>query len=205
MFSACATTPKVNNSPVKTGRNGVVCANGASAAAGKDCKDTEATVVVAADGRQLDLDTAKELVTDLKSINSSQNKMSHQYAPEVQVREIEMPQHDKPVGKVAVFKSLIVPIPSASIHRHAPKVKVTLEKIGTFAASRSVDTIIIVSVAKRDRNFVGSMLDVGIATPMTIAKYEGKTGIQKTTRIKFVSLKSAAAPIFIVKPVGAGT
>ncbi len=147
MFSACTTTPKVNNSPVKSVGNGVVCANGASAAAGKDCKNTEATVVVA-DGRQLDLDKAKELMTDLESINSSQNKMYHQYAPEVQVREIEMPQHDKPGGKVAVFKSLIVPIPSVSIHQHAPNVKVTLEKIGTFAASRSVDTIIIVSVAK---------------------------------------------------------
>lgn len=165
-------------------------------------------VVGYADGRQRDLNDAKKLVEDLKSINLSDKQLSATdsalYAPEVHSREIEVTQKDKPAEKVAAFKSLTVPIPEGSIHDRSPNVKTTLGKIGGFASSRATDTVIVVAVEKKDRKFVEEELNQGIASAPPSEERGMKVGAQRTatTNIKFVSLKKGAIPTITVAPVG---
>lgn len=159
------------------------------------------------DGRQRDLDDAKKLVEDIKSTNLSDKQASSsdstQYTPEIQTREIEVTQKDKPVEKVSAFKSLTVPIPQGSIHDRSPAVEKTLSKIGGFAASRSTDTVIVVAVAKKDRKFIEKELDEGIASAHTNREKGTKVGTQQTpiTHIKFVYLEKNAIPKITVVPV----
>ncbi len=161
-----------------------------------------------ADGRQRDLDDAKKLVEDLKSINASNNQMTAteaaRYVPAVQSREIEVAHKDKPAEKVAAFKSLTVPIPEGSLHDRSTAVQTTLGKIGGFASSRTTDTILVVAVDPKDRKFVEAELNQGIASALPSSERGMKVGAQKTptTQIKFVSLKKGAIPTITVAPVG---
>ena len=193
----------------------VGCAGGAvlgymtGIGAGKGCAAGAVIggVVGYTDGRQRDLNDAKRLVEELKSINSSDKQLSAansaRYASEVQTREIEVTQNDKPTEKVAAFKSLAVPIPEGSIHDRSPAVKTTLGKIGGFAASRATDTVIVVAVEKKDRKFVEEELNQGIASAPPSEERRMKVGAQKTptTHIRFVSLKNGAIPRITVAPV----
>jgi len=165
-------------------------------------------VVGYTDGRQRDLNDAKKLVEDINSMNSSDKQLSAansaRYAPEVQSREVEVKQKDKPAEKVAAFKSLTVPIPEGSIHDRSPNVKTTLGKIGSFASSRATDTVIVVAVEKKDRKFVEEELNQGIASAPPSEERGMKVATQRTatTNIKFVSLKKGAIPTITVAPVG---
>lgn len=157
------------------------------------------------DGRQRDLDEAKKLAADINSVNSSEvsSKDAERYAPKVETREVEVQQKDKPVEKVAAFRSLTVPIPPGSIHDRSPAVKTALGKIGGFAASRSTDTVVVVAVAKKDRKFVEDELNQGIASAPLNSEREKIAGKQgATTHIEFVYLKKGGIPKITVAPVG---
>lgn len=225
MFSGCATVQKASDDmsqkmgASKAGGGAAIgaaagCAGGAilgyltgnGAGAGCVAGAVVGGVIGYADGRQRDLDDAKKLVDELKSINSSEKQASSNtssYAPEVQTREIEVAQKDKPIEKVAAFKSLAVPIPSGSLQDRSPGVQKTLGKIGGFAASRSTDTVIVVAVDKKDRKFVEDALNQGISTAEPSAARGMKVGTHRTptTHIKYVNLKKGTIPTITVTPV----
>lgn len=226
MFSGCATVQKASDDMSqkmgvsKAGGGAAVgaaagCAGGAvlgyftgnSAGAGCVAGAVVGGAIGYADGRQRDLDDAKKLVEELKSINASEKQASSgnalPYAPEVQTREIEVTQKDKPTETVAAFKSLAVPIPSGSLQNRSPSVQKTLGKIGGFAASRSTDTVIVVAVDKKDQKFVEDALNQGISTAEPSAARGMKVGTHRTptTHIKYVDLKKGAIPSITVAPV----
>jgi len=227
LFSGCATVQKASDDMSqkmgvsKAGGGATVgaaagCAGGAilgyltGAGAGAGCVAGAVVggVIGYADGHQRDLDDAKKLVEELKSINASDKQASSGnasiYAPVVQTREIEVTQKNKPTEKVAGLKSLAVPIPSGSLHERSPNAQRTLGKIGGFAASRSTDTVIVVAVDKKDRQFVEDSLNQGISNAEPSAERGTKVGTRRTptTHIKYVDLKKGAIPSITVTPAG---
>lgn len=227
LLSGCASVQKTSDEMAqkmgvsKAGGGAAVgatlgCAGGAvlgyvtGAGAGRGCVAGAAIggVIGYADGRQRDLNDAKKLVEDLKSIHSTDSHLSAtdsaRYTPEVHSREVEVTQENKPSEKVAAFRSITVPIPEGSIHDRSPSVKTTLSKIGGFAASRATDTVIVVAVDKKDRKFVKAELDQGIASAPPSEARGMKVGSQRTptTHVKFVNLRNGAIPKITVAPVG---
>ncbi len=158
------------------------------------------------DGRQRDLDDAKKLAQELSPVNSSVTgfKEAEQYVPKVETQEVEVQQKDKPNENVTAFKSITVPIPLGSIHDHSPAVKTTLGKIGRFAASRSTDTVIMVTATKNDRIFIEDELNQGIDSAQSKGQgTEFGTEQKKTmTHIRFVNLKKGEIPKITVSPGG---
>ena len=227
LFSGCATMQKASDDTSqkmgvsKAGGGATVgaaagCAGGAllgyltgnGAGAGCVAGAVVGGVIGYADGRQRDLDEARKLVEDLQLINSSEKQAlsndNSRYAPKVETREIEVAQKDnKPSEKVAAFKSLAVPIPSASLQERSPSARKTLGKIGSFAASRFTDTVIVVAVDKKDQKFVEDALNQGISTAEPSAARGVKVGTHRTptTHIKYVDLKKGAIPSITVAPV----
>lgn len=227
LFSGCATVQKTSDDMSKkmgvskAGGGAVVgatvgCAGGAvvgyvtGIGVAEGCAGGAAIggLIGYADGRQRDLDDAKKLVEELKTINASEKQASSsdvsRYAPELQTKQISVTQKDKQPEKVAAFKSLSVPIPAGSIHDRSPNAQKTLGKIGDFAASRSTDTVIVAAVDEKDRKFVGESLNQGISTAQPSGERGMKVGAHRTptTHIKFVSLKKGAIPNITVAPVG---
>lgn len=225
LLSGCATVQQTSDEMAqkmgvsKAGGGATVgaalgCAGGAvlgyvtGVGAGKGCVAGAVVGGVAGyiDGRQRDLDDARKLAEDLKPTNTTDVSARDvaRYTPKVETREVEVQQKDKSVEKVAAFKSITVPIPPGSIHDRSPSVKTALGKIGSFAASRSTDTVIVVAVAKKDRKFVEEQLNQGIESAPPSAERGMKVGAHKTptTHIKFVYLKRGAIPKITVAPVG---
>lgn len=227
LFSGCASVQSTSDDLAKkmgmskAGGGAVVgatvgCAGGAflgyvtGAGVGEGCAAGAVVggLIGYADGRQRDLDDAKKLVEEIRSIAPPVQHVSSEdasrYEPKVQSQQISVKRKDRKPEQVTAFKSLSVPVPAGSIHDRSPSAQKTLGKIGGFAASRSTDTVIYVAVDEKDRKFVAESLNQGISNSKPSDGRAMKVGTHRspTTKIKFVSLKKGDIPSVTVSPVG---
>lgn len=161
------------------------------------------------DGKQRDLDDAKKLAEDIKKINSTTvSDSSGSIAmpdPVVQERNVKVARKDKPEEVVKGFKSIEIPLPPNSVETHSNGAEKTLGKIGDFAASRSTDTVIVVSAAVKDRKFVAESLKQGIENAKPSDDRAAKVSTNPKAyapSIRYVPLQKDGIPRVTVAPAG---